>query len=103
MNKNILGTEAHGEREPVDSLAPVVRGSAFIAEHQRPFPSAGAATSPEALAALRRAADRVVILELPAHVGVDPELCAAVQPYPPIPSENTTFRITGRGNDPHIR
>ena len=70
----------------------MVRGSAFIAEHQRPFPSAGAATSPEALAALRRAADRVVILELPAHVEeVDPELRAAVQPYPLIPPENTIF------------
>jgi len=95
MNIYALGSEAFDNNgEPVDPLAPVVRGLEFIADHQRPLPDDEVAT-PDALATLRRLADRVIILDgLPEHAEVDPDLRASVHPYLPIRSE-VPFIILG--------
>ncbi|HSX07546.1 MAG TPA: hypothetical protein VLG11_01500 [Candidatus Saccharimonadales bacterium] len=88
MNRYTLGSEAfNNDGKPVDPFAPVVHGLEFIADHQRPLLDDEVAT-PDALATLRRLADRVIILDgLPEHAEVDPDLRASVHPYPPIRSE----------------
>jgi hypothetical protein len=89
MNKNTLGSEAFKDREPVNPLAPVTQGLAAIEDHKRFWLTDDYEfATPEALAALRRATDQVVILDgLPEHVEVDPDPHAPVHRYPPLRSE----------------
>jgi hypothetical protein len=89
MSEYTSGHAPFGSRESDrDPLHPLTHGRAFVADHHRFWGhDEDEFVTPEALAALHKAVDRLVIVDdLPVSTEVDPSLLASIAPYPPLRS-----------------